>query len=667
MNILRKIKERRSGARLLDPDRAGTKRSLAVRGAAIMGIMALLMFAMPFGAAQVEASDNTMETPAYEVTVDVAENNSYDIHETLMINFVTPHHGIYRYIPINGSEISNIRVPGYNYETYKENGNMVVKIGSGSYTLIDLNRYDLNYKITMYEDGNEEMDMLLLNLIPTGWETEIQEVKATVNLPKKADLSKVEIYSGTYGTEGNEDGATWETSDDGRTITISATNLPVYHGITLALPLPQGYWVGAREFGKTTPTTWIMLLLGPVGAAIIWFLFGRDERMVKTVEFYPPDDLTPGEVGYLADGVIDKRDLVGNIVYLADKGYIEIRQLSGNAFKFYAIREPGSEVPTYIRTLYDGLFPGERQESRSDKLGTRFGRKYESARDQLSKMFQGNKSVNTPESKMARATCSIATLMPAIAFISWCAANGDDMGFFEICWSAVHLLFTTSIMCSVYDNIRSRSKVKTVLMTLLAIWLFTAGIGILPLMSDTIQNLDKTKASIITGALVLGTLVSIFFATIAIARRTEYTRLLGRVLGFRDFIKTAELDKLKELIEEDPEYFYHIAPYAYVFGLSDKWIKRFEDIPILKPVWYHSEFERYDRFDAYMMGRMMSDCSRSVSDHIVIPQAPSGGGFSSGSSGGGWSGGGSSWSGGGGFSGGGFSGGGAGGGGGGGW
>ena len=81
----------------------------------------------------------------------------------------------------------------------------------------------------------------------------------------------------------------------------------------------------------------------------------------------------------------------------------------------------------------------------------------------------------------------------------------------------------------------------------------------------------------------------------------------------------SDIDKLNELVEDDPEYFYHIIPYAYVFGLTNKWIRNFEDIPVVTPDWART------------------------------------------SSGGG------SWSGGGGFSGGGFSGGGAGGGGGGGW
>ena len=204
----------------------------------------------------------------------------------------------------------------------------------------------------------------------------------------------------------------------------------------------------------------------------------------------------------------------------------------------------------------------------------------------------------------------------------------------------------------------------TVVKSIGAIWFFTMGVGLLPLTSDALSILTTPKAAALVAYLFVGTLISMFFAVIAIAKTDNYTDLLGKVLGFRDFIKTAELDKLNELVEEDPQYFYHIMPYAYVFGLSNKWIKNFEDLPVVPPVWYHGT-RGFDHYDYYMMGRMMSDCSASVSNSIVIP-APSGGG----SSGGGWSsggGGGSSWSGGGGFSGGGFSGGGSGGGGGGGW
>ena len=317
-----------------------------------------------------------------------------------------------------------------------------------------------------------------------------------------------------------------------------------------------------------------------------------------------------------------------------------------------------------MRTIYEGLFPGQKKKRTSDELGasTAFGRKYERSKEQLEDMFKGSQAIIRPDSRMARAACTVAAIVPAAAYITWAGVNGDEMGGFLLAWSAVHILISTRLMCSVYDNIRSSSKVMSVIKSLGAIWFFTMGVGILPVTSDALSLLSRTKAIAIVLYLVIGTLVSMFFAVIAIAKTDAYTDLLGRVLGFRDFIKTAELDKLNELVEEDPQYFYHIMPYAYVFGLSNKWIKNFENIPVVTPNWYRGA-RGFDRFDYYMMGRMMSDCSASVGNNIVLPQPTvgSGGGWNSGGGGGG------SWSGGGGFSGGGFSGGGAGGGGGGGW
>ena len=638
------------------------------RAAAVLAIAAVAVMMMPFAKAETGsyASDNTMYTINYDVNVDVAKNNSYDFHEHLDMYYVTAHHGIYRYLPMQGQKISGIKVPEYDYESYNQSGYQVIKIGSGNYTLTGENPYDIFYRISMYEDENEEMDMLLLNLVPTDWETDIESSRCVINLPKEADLSKARIYSGSYGTDTNEDNAVLETGDDGKTITVTASNIPAHHGITLQLELPQGYWEGVPQFGKLSIINMFLFLLGPVGAVLLWSLYGRDKHMVKTLEFYPPDDLTPGEVGYLVDGRADKQDVISTIVYLADKGYIEIEEMDRKKFRFISIRKPGTEVPQYVRTLYNGMFTEKSHVRTSTQLGssTLFGKLYVKSKEQLEEMFKGSKAITRQDSVMARAGCTVAAIVPSAAYITWAGINGDEMGGFLLFWSAAHILISVYLMCSVYDNIRGTSKVKTVLKSLGAIWFFTMGVGILPMTSDALSLLARPKAIALVLYLVIGTLISMFFAVIAIAKTDTYTDLLGRVLGFRDFIKTAELDKLNELVEEDPQYFYHIMPYAYVFGLSNKWIKNFEDLPVVAPNWYRGT-RGFDSFDYYMMGRMMSDCSASVGNNIILP-APSH--SSSGGSGGGWSsGGGGSWSGGGGFSGGGFSGGGAGGGGGGGW
>ena len=635
------------------------RRPLAVRAAAVIAVIGLILMLVPFTGGYSYATDNTMYAENFNVDVDVYEDNSYDYHEHIDVYYATPHHGIYRYIPTQGYRLSGIKVPGYDYETYSENGYRVVKIGSGSYTLIGENPYDIYYTITMWEDENKEKDMLLLNLIPTDWETDLGQVKCTINLPKGADLNKAQVFSGSYGTDTNEDNVSMTASEDGKTVTLTAQNLPAHHGVTFSLELPQGYWVGAPQFGQLSLLSVLLFALGPIGAFLMWYFYGRDDHMTRTLEFYPPDDLTPGEIGYILDGKVDKADIVSNIVYMADKGYLEIEQISRKEFMFYAVERPENE-PKFIKTIYDGLF-AEGDSANSRELGIAFGRKYEKAREQLADMFSGSNAIHKPDSMMARVVCGLAAMMPSAAFCSWAGSTGSPMMMFSLVWAVIHIGIVIMLMCSVYDRIRSSSKVVTVLKCLASIWLFYMGTGMPLAMASSMEYLNEPKRLIITGFLVLGTLIAIFFSVIAIAKKGEYTRLMGRVLGFRDFIKSAELDQINKLVEQDPEYFYHIIPYAYVFGLTNRWIKNFEDIPVVTPKWARTSVGGFSNFDYYMMGRMMSDCNASVNNHIVIPQSSSGGGWSGGSSGGG------GWSGGGGFSGGGFSGGGAGGGGGGGW
>ena len=54
-------------------------------------------------------------------------------------------------------------------------------------------------------------------------------------------------------------------------------------------------------------------------------------------------------------------------------------------------------------------------------------------------------------------------------------------------------------------------------------------------------------------------------------KRTEYgIKILGRIKGFKNFLETAEKEKLEEMVEKNPTYFYDILPYTYVLGISNK-------------------------------------------------------------------------------------------------
>ena len=112
------------------------------------------------------------------------------------------------------------------------------------------------------------------------------------------------------------------------------------------------------------------------------------------------------------------------------------------------------------------------------------------------------------------------------------------------------------------------------------------------------------------------------------------------------------------MVEESPDYFYDVLPFAYVFGLTDKWAKKFENIALRQPEWYSASpgSMAAGYFNAMMFTNALNHGMASVQNSMEIRPAPKGGGgFSGGGMGGG------------GFSGGGFSGGGMGGGGGGSW
>lgn len=613
------------------------------------------------------ASDNTYNTNKFYVDVNALENNAFEIREDIQVDFFYPHHGIYRYVPINGYKFSGISVPGYDYDTYTDNGSFVFQIGSADYYENGITDYTIKYKLTAYDDETTEKDVLMLNLIPTGWSTDIHSARATIHLPKPADLSGAKVYSGYYGSDTNEDNAVIKTSEDGQTIFVSAENLEPYHGVTVTMDLPEGYWTGEMQRGVIKPWMVLLLLLGPILITVLWYANGRDEKIVKTVEFYPPEKLTPGEIGTIIDGNADKCDVVSAIVYMADKGYLSIEEVDS---KNFLLKKRGSrgaldKEPAYIRTLYDGLF-SKKDAVRTGDLSASFGVKFQKARDQLEGMYVGSKEIYSSNSLIARIANILLCVLPWCAFGLWQITSGLGEGSLAVVIGSFNAVVGTILLIRGIEVRGKGNRFKMIRRIIIAAFMYEFGFALSLAPMTDYTFISATKRIVIAAVVLAIEAYCIFVTVITRARNPKYTRLLGQILGFRDFIRTAELDKLNELVEKDPEYFYHIMPYAYVLGLSNKWIKNFENIPMVAPQWYgyYNKGGGIDTFDAYMMGRMMGRCSISVSNHIHVP-APS---FSGGSSGGGWSGGssGGGFSGGG-FSGGGFSGGGMGGGGGGAW
>lgn len=582
-------------------------------------------------------------TTSYTVDVEVGVDNSYLFTETIDVDYDRPQHGIYRYIPLGAMEgqrsprIDREWVDGWTYQVYEENGNEIFQIGDADRTVTGAQTFTLGYRMRIVDDKDTTKDFLYTDVLPTNWDTPIKQVAITVRLPKPVDADSIEVYAGRYGSETLDGDVSWDYDEASRTIEITGRDLSQGEGITILCDLPEGYWEGQLNYNWTEKA---LLFFSVIAAALmlaLWLLFGRDPHLVPTVEFYPPQSMTPAEVGYVLDGTADKKDLISMILYFADQGWLAIEQEDKKTF----ILHKKSDLPTgekkFARTLFNGIFAGA-DTVRLDELGEDFGDAYLVAAEQLAKLYQSKKNAQVTTSsillQLFGLVVCIALMVGAIVcsgFFNGGFYPGVALGILGSLVAASSLIILVIFQKKALSVSRVRSVGRRTFL-----WIVNfVGVGICALGSAL--EFEST----VLGIVCFGSLLIAEFSTVMMEKRTKQSaELLGKLLGLRQFIETAELDRLHLLVDENPSYFYDVLPYAYVMGLTDKWAKNFEKIRIVQPDWYYGNTGD-ELFNAWMFSSMMRNCYHAAASniHISIPEGgDSGGGFSSG--GGGFSGGG---------------------------
>lgn len=253
----------------------------------------------------------------YDINIIVNENNTFDITETITAYFNVSKHGIFRTIPLkntitrldgttstNRTQVTNVSVDN-EYTTSRENGNYKLKIGSENRTLTGEQTYVLKYTYNLGKDPVKDYDELYYNIIGNEWDTVIGNVTFSITMPKEFDSSKLGFSSGVKGSTAN---SKVKYNVSGNKITGSYNSiLGVGESLTVRCELPEGYFVGA---GLSINIIDYIMFLIPVLLLIIsillWYKFGRDDQVIETVEFYPPEGLNSLDVGLLYKGKAEK-------------------------------------------------------------------------------------------------------------------------------------------------------------------------------------------------------------------------------------------------------------------------------------------------------------------------------------------------------------------------
>jgi len=178
-------------------------------------------------------------------------------------------------------------------------------------------------------------------------------------------------------------------------------------------------------------------------------------------------------------------------------------------------------------------------------------------------------------------------------------------------------------------------------LTMLLMWLGILGISVIATLFYIllVPSFVFDLPSKIVLALVACAVSTI--SSILLSRTVSYTEKLNDIVGFKNFILLAEKNQLEMLIETNPQFYYHVLPYAQVLGVSDKWEEKFANIVIEPPYWLTN---RYSLFELYLFNRMMHGTISKMNSHMYSRPSSSGsgghGGFGGGHMGGGHGGGG---------------------------
>lgn len=615
----------------------------------------------------------------YEVILDVGIDNKVEVTENIDINFYeSGHHGIYKFTPTwleytgqdnktikRRSNIIDYRAVGDDYVVDNVGKDKErIKIGSAYTTVNGDHQYVIKYTYDMGKDPYKGFDEFIFHAFGDFWGTEIKNPKIVVHMPKNISNYDINVFKDKYRKENVNRLVNKEIY--GNTITITANDMRLYKSLTFDISLPEGYFEGGSwNYGYTSLVISLIIILLTIYIIITWYKHGKDyEKKVPTVEFYAPDNLSSAEIGYIYNNRhVSKKLTISLIIQLASKGYLKIDEikdgkkkskiqitklntppkkpeldknsipkrtieiqklkevddlLSDNAyhmlkkcFKHGDIEQLTESTAEMFSKYKDELVDGGYIEILSDNEKAVNLAYEKSGYDKKLAAYQ--KELEKYEEKlnnMPKKTSLENIVYGNLFSVGDTIILSEHASFYKT-FGEIEKKLKNDFQNKVHEDKSRKNKVRAFVITIINL--------ILSLVSFYyFEDMDPALSTLYF--ISFGCVIIDVFFTIIMGRKTEYGETISaRITGFRDFLVTAEKEKLENLVEKNPHYFYDILPYTYVLNISKKWVSKFENIKM-------PEVE---------MGNFnySSDVSfHSIFDNVSYPVSSSGSGSSSGCS-----------------------------------
>ncbi len=592
-------------------------------------------FSPPVSLTAEAAGSYTYEIKAFDVTMDVAANRTIEVTEKITVYFTgSSSRGIIRDLPLDTgvtyqdftASCDNADFEYYSQEDDSDflsvylRGNAVVKGKTRTYTL----------GYTMTVPTLSERGYLPLDVIGYGWQTNMENVTVKVILPT-APL-EYKVYSGYYDTTSNQYA---EVKQENNVFYLTAATLPsgadgTAAGITLDLKFADGVLTTAFDFS----VLWaILVAVFIIGVTVIVRLgFCRHPVMVSPVNLSAPEEMDPLHMGKVIDNSVDSEDIGAIVFWFAEQGYltIDLTYEDDPLLRYTGKRLP-SNAPEHQRLMLNGLFASSNQVYISS-LKEKFYTTADKVRAKVPNVSAGVYSKKSEILPLFFGVISIL-LCGGLAFLLSKTVIKDYFYWLPFVTSGIAFLLGAigSVLSTQYEFKWSENKRKivTVVCTLGGALAGVAGFFVPCAAFGGVTVLVLSVGAAVAGSAAGGML----------CRTEEYTEKLGQVVGFKNFILYTEKDKIKFMLQENPNFYYHVLPYAQVLGVTNEWTDKFAGLAASAPPYVYGM--QTSVFEFYYWNSLFANLSHNMSASMVSRPSKNGGGYNGGGGfGGGFGGGG---------------------------
>lgn len=491
----------------------------------------------------------------------VAGNGSCQVTQTVTIEFT----GIEQSLTIPlGANAKRASIAGYHAQKTVEDGYTLFQLkddagfaGSRTFTVT----YTLSGLVTE-TDGEQTLN---LPLLCPKWDYPIEHFSFTVTMPK--DIETVPSFSSGYYGDVIEDYMT--AARQGAVLLGDLdTALKDHESLTMTLALGPRYFTGTYSGWSANWVAAAFCILFAVLALGYWFVTLRSPRLSVSSRSLPPDSALPCDLPFLLAGA--KPDFNMLLCHWASLGYLSIAVDPQGHVSLLRHMYMGNERRGLECKLFAALFA---RADRCDGASIHYKNTAKSAAGALAR-FWGRRlyergSGNVLVMRALAALCSGVALLSAASFL---------LPVLPLRWLVLALCFVLGAAMSACIQLAAiRWYLRHVPVLALG--------GACAVAMLVLGNLSGTFPLMLLAA-ALSALTGVLTRHGG-QRSRAGGRLLGQVLGFRQFLRRVTPSHLLMRLQRDPQYFYRTLPYAEAMGLGAMFARKFGDTELDPCEWYN--------------------------------------------------------------------------------